>query len=273
MKIDLIKGDCLEKMDKLISQGVQVDSIITDIPYGTTSCSWDVVIPFDEMWDRINKLIKKNCPVILFGSQPFTSQLINSNIKNFKEEVIWLKNKGGSGLQAKQRHIKIHENIVVFCNENKYTYNPQKWEVKEKEFLTQRKTMSDYGMGNNIYNGLTKKRKPDDGTRNPISVIPFRTPITPAKSKTYDKSVDIRVHETQKSILLMEYLVKTYSNENETILDFTMGSGSTGIACLNTNRNFIGIELDDAYFETCKNRINTYINDNNMKDVELNIAE
>lgn len=138
---------------------MQVDSIITDIPYGTTSCSWDVVIPFDEMWDRINKLIKKNCPVILFGSQPFTSQLINSNIKNFKEEVIWLKNKGGSGLQAKQRHIKIHENIVVFCNENKYTYNPQKWEVKEKEFLTQRKTMSDYGMGNNIYNGLTKKRE------------------------------------------------------------------------------------------------------------------
>lgn len=273
MKIDLIKGNCLEKMDELISRGIQVDSIITDIPYGTTSCHWDIVIPFDEMWSRINKLIKKNCPIILFGSQPFTSKLINSNIENFKEEVIWLKNKGGSGLQAKQKHIKIHENIVVFCNENKYTYNPQKWEVKEKEFLTQRKTMSDYGMGNNIYAGVTKKRKPDDGTRNPISIVPFRTPITPSKSKIYDKSVDIRMHPTQKSILLMEYLVKTYSNENETILDFTMGSASTGIACINTNRNFIGIELDDTYFEIASNRINTYINENNLENAVVNVSQ
>ena len=270
--LQLIKGDCLEKMDRLIEQGIKVDCIITDIPYGTTSCSWDIVIPFEEMWDRINKITTKDAPVILFSSQPFTSLLINSNMKNYKEEIIWLKNRGGSGLQAKQKHIKVHENIIVFCNDNKYTYNPQKWEVKEKEFLTQRKTFTDYGMGNNVYGGITQKRKADDGLRNPISIIPFKTPITTSKNKTYDKSIDVRFHPTQKPLLLMEYLIKTFSNEGDTILDFTMGVGSTGLECLKNNRNFIGIEIENEYFETCKNRAETYIKDNNLQDIHIEIA-
>ena len=193
-------------------------------------------------------------------------------MKNYKEEIIWLKNRGGSGLQAKQKHIKVHENIIVFCNDNKYTYNPQKWEVKEKEFLTQRKTFTDYGMGNNVYGGITQKRKADDGLRNPISIIPFKTPITTSKNKTYDKSIDVRFHPTQKPLLLMEYLIKTFSNEGDTILDFTMGVGSTGLECLKNNRNFIGIEIENEYFETCKNRAETYIKDNNLQDIHIEIA-
>lgn len=255
----LFKGDCLEIMDMLIEEGIKVDSIITDIPYGTVGCSWDNIIPFEDMWNRLNKISKHGCPIILFGSQPFTTKLINSNIDKFKEEIIWLKNRGGSGLQAKQKHIKIHENIVVFCNDSKYIYNPQTWEVKEKEFLTQRKTMTEYGMGNKIYNGMNRTRKPDDGTRNPISIIPFRVPITTSKNKTYNENLDIRLHETQKPLLLMEYLVNTFSNENDVVLDFTMGSGSTGVACINTNRRFIGIEKDEKYFNIAKDRIeNTY---------------
>lgn len=260
-RFQLYKGDCLEIMNKLIERGIKVDSIITDIPYGTTACKWDSVIPLEDMWDKLNKISKDNTPIILFSSQPFTSRLVSSNIKNYREEIIWLKNKGGSGLQAKQKHIKIHENIIVFSKSGKYTYNPQKWEVKEKEFLTQRKTFEEVEVGNNIYAPMKRTRKPDDGTRNPISIIPFKVPITPAKTKIYDDSIDIRVHETQKPILLMEYLVKTYSNENDIVLDFTMGSGTTGVATLKLNRNFIGIEQDDKYFEIAYNRINdTYMN-------------
>ena len=259
--IQLYNGDCLEIMDKLIEEGIVVDAIITDIPYGTTSCCWDSIIPLEDMWKKIDKISKDEAPIVLFSSQPFTSQLINSNIKNYREEIIWLKNKGASGLQAKQKHIKVHENIIVFSKKGKYTYNPQKWEVKEKEFLTQRKTMSVYGETNNIYGNLKRNRKADDGTRNPISIIPFRVPITPAKTKNYDKSIDIRIHETQKPILLMDYLVRTYSNEGATILDFTMGSGTTGISVLNVggDRKFIGIEKDHTYFDIAKERIeNTY---------------
>ena len=258
---ELYVGDCLEIMNKLIEKGVKVDAIITDIPYGTTACKWDSVVPLADMWDKLNKISKDNTPIILFSSQPFTSKLVSSNVKNYREEIIWLKNKGGSGLQAKQKHIKIHENIIGFSKSGKYTYNPQKWEVKEKEFLTQRKTMSIYGESNNIYGNLKRNRKPDDGTRNPISIIPFKVPITPAKTKIYDDSIDVRVHETQKPILLMEYLVKTYSNENDIVLDFTMGSGTTGVATLKLNRKFIGIEKDDTYFNMAKERINQVMED------------
>ena len=219
-KIQLFKGDCLEIMDRLIEKGIKVNAVITDIPYGTTSCSWDVVIPFEKMWNRINKITAENAPIVLFSSQPFTSLLINSNIKNFREEIIWLKNKSASGLQAKQKHLKVHEEIIVFSQKGSYTYNPQKWEVSEKEFLTQRKTMSIYGTTNNVYGNLERNRKPDDGTRNPISIIPFRVPITPSKNKTYDKNIDIRVHPTQKPLLLMDYLIKTFSNEGDTILPY-----------------------------------------------------
>lgn len=255
----LYNGDCLEIMDKLIEDGVVFDAIITDPPYGTTKCKWDSVIPLDEMWERLNKLIKPNGAIVLFGSQPFTSRLINSNIKCFREEIIWLKNKSGSGLQANQKHIKVHENIIVFSQNGNYKYNPQKWLVSDKEFLTQRKTFNEVEVGNNIYAPMKRVRKKDDGTRNPISIVSASVPFTPSKSKTYSDTIDIRYHETQKPILLMEYLVNTFTNENDLVLDFTCGSGSTGVACLNTNRKFVGIELDEKYFDIAKERLSNTV--------------
>ena len=254
-KYMLYNGDCIEKMQKLVEYGIKVNSVICDIPYGTTACSWDEIIPFDSMWSMLDKITYDDAPIVLFSSQPFTSKLINSNIDQFREEIIWLKNKSASGMQAKQKHLKVHENIIVFSKSGKYTFNPQKWEVKEKEFLTQRKTMSMYGEGNNVYSGMKRKRKPDDGTRNPISIVAYKVPITPAKSKTYKPEIDLRVHETQKPLLLMDYLVKTFSNEGDMVLDFCMGSGTTGLTCLNNNRRFIGIELNHDYFDIANERI------------------
>lgn len=242
-------------MDNLIDQGIKVNSVICDIPYGTTSCRWDEIIPFNDMWDRINELTYDDSPVVLFSSQPFTSKLIQSNIKQFREEIIWLKNKSASGMSAKQKHLKVHENIIVFSKSGSYTYNPQKWEVTEKEFLTQRKTMTIYGEGNNVYGGFKRTRRPDEGTRNPISVIAYKVPVTPAKSKTYSDDIDIRIHPTQKPLILMQYLVKTFSNKNDTILDFAMGSGTTGIVALQLERNFIGIEKEMEWFEVAAKRI------------------
>lgn len=206
------------------------------------------------MWNRLNKITYENAPIVLFSSQPFTSKLINSNINNFREEIVWLKNKSASGMQYKQKHLKVHENIVIFAKTGKYTYNPQKWEVKEKEFLTQRKTMSIYGESNNVYGNIKRNRKPDDGTRNPISIVAFKVPITTAKTKKYSSDIDVRVHPTQKPLLLMDYLVKTFSNENDIILDFTMGAGTTGVSALRNNRKFIGIELEEDYFNIAENR-------------------
>ena len=124
-------------MDKMIEKDIKVDSIICDIPYGTTACQWDEIIPFKEMWDKLYKITYDDSPIVLFASQPFETRLINSNIKDFREEIVWLKNKSASGMSAKQRHLKVHENIVVFSQNGTYTYNPQKWTVEEKEFLTQ----------------------------------------------------------------------------------------------------------------------------------------
>lgn len=250
----LIQGDCLEVMDRLIDEGVKVDAIITDPPYGTVGCSWDNIIPFDIMWDLLHKIAPK-APIVLFGKQPFTSNLVMSNPKEFREEVVWLKNKSGNGFSADQRHIQVLEDIIVFSEEGEYTFNPQKWLVEGKEFLTQRKTFNEVEVGNNIYGKMKRTRKPDTGERNPINIVSVRVPFTPSKSKTYSKDVDIRYHPTQKPLDLLEYLVKTYSNEGDIILDFTMGSGTTGVACKNTGRDFIGIELDENYFNIAKQRI------------------
>lgn len=254
----LLNGDCLELMNKIPNKSI--DAIICDLPYGSTACSWDTIIPFEPLWEQYNRIIKDNGVIILFGSQPFTSQLILSNIKMFREELIWLKNKSGSGLQAKQKHIKVHEEILVFSKNGTYTYNPQKWLVDKKEFLTQRKTFNEIEVGNNIYSKMIKKQKADDGTRNPISIVSCRVPFTPAKGKKYEnEDVDLRVHPTQKPVDLLEYLIKTYTNKGDTILDNCMGSGTTGVAAINLNRNFIGMELDEKYFNIAKERIEILI--------------
>lgn len=255
--IDLRQGDCLEIMKNIPDKSINM--ILCDLPYGTTACKWDTVIPFEPLWKQYNRIIKDNGAIVLFGSQPFTSILILSNIKMFREELVWLKNKAGSGLQAKQKHIKIHENIIVFSKNGKYTFNPQKWLVDKKEFLTQRKTFNEIEVGNNIYSKMIKQQTADDGSRNPISIISCRVSFTPSNSKMYSNDIDLRFHPTQKPIKLLEYLIKTYTNENDIVLDNCMGSGSTGIACVNTNRNFIGIELDENYFNIAKERINNVI--------------
>ena len=261
--IDLRCGDCLELMKDIPDKSI--DMILCDLPYGTTACKWDIVIPFDKLWEQYNRIIKDDGVIVLFGSQPFTSKLILSNIKMFKEELIWLKNKSGSGLQAKQKHIKVHENILVFSKNGKYTYNPQKWLVDKKEFLTQRKTFNEVEVGNNIYSKMIKTQKADDGTRNPISIVSCRVPFTPSKTKVYeDETVDLRVHPTQKPVALLEYLIKTYTNEGDVVLDNCAGSMSTAIACLNTNRKGIMIEKDKEYFNIGCERIKRHILDNRI---------
>ena len=237
--IELIKGDCLEVM-KGIPDG-SIDAIITDPPYGTTACKWDSVIPFEPMWEQLNRIIKPNGAIVLFGSQPFTSALIMSNPKGFKYEWIWQKTKGSNFQTLKHQPWKMHENILVF--NSKGVYNPQKYTVSEDK-IDKRKNINDpLTNKNGVYGKLNRTRKKDDGTRYPGSIKTIKNPNNSS------------LHPTQKPVELMEYLIKTYTNENETVLDFTMGSGSTLVACDNLNRNGIGIEMDEAYFKIAQQRI------------------
>jgi site-specific DNA-methyltransferase (adenine-specific) len=252
MNIRLLQGDCLEILPTL--EDKSVDAIITDLPYGTTACSWDVVIPFEPMWEQVKRLCKG--AFVTTASQPFTSALIMSNINLFREEVIWLKNRGASGLNAETKHIKLHENIVVFSASASYTFNPQKWNVEDEKFLTKRKTFNKFEFANNnVYGRIGKTRKPDDGTRNPITIISYRVPFTPQNNKEYSGDIETRTHPTQKPVALCEYLIQTYTNPGDTVLDFTMGSGTTGVAAVKLKRNFIGIELRPDYFAIAEKRI------------------
>tara|TARA_R100001510_G_scaffold50243_1_gene49121 strand:+ start:271 stop:1011 length:741 start_codon:yes stop_codon:yes gene_type:complete len=236
----LYKGDCIDIMKTIKDKSI--NAIITDPPYGTTACKWDSVIDFDLMWEQLNRIIKPNGVIALFGSQPFTSALIMSNINMFKYEWIWFKNMGGNPLNAKITPMKQHENILVFGN-GKINYYPIK-EEREKSGLN--RVRSSVIKGGNIKDnavyGKTNiiKTKYND-LRYPKSVQKFK--------------VQRGIHPTQKPVALMEYLIKTYTNENETVLDFTMGSGTTGVACNNTNRKFIGIEQDENYFNIATDRI------------------
>lgn len=236
----LIQGDCLEEMDKLIEEGIIVDAIITDPPYGTTVCKWDSIIPFDEMWLRLNKLIKPNGAIVLFGSEPFSSALRMSNIKNYKYDWVWEKTSATGHLNAKKMPMKAHENVMVFYTKLPY-YNPQKTSGHTRKVSTAEHKRG--SVKTEVYgvHGLTSY---DSTERYPRSVLLFPT----------DKQ-KIAVHPTQKPVALMEYLIKTYTKENELVLDFTMGSGSTGVACKNTNRHFIGIEKVEKYFNIAKERI------------------
>ena len=259
----LYNGDCLKIMSKFPEN--VIDAIITDPPYGTTACSWDAIIPFEDMWRELKRVRKDITPIVLFGSEPFSSYLRTSNIKEFREDIIWLKNKSGSGLNSNQKHIKIHEIISVFSKKGKYTFNPQKWLVEEKEFLTQRKTFKEVEVGNNIYSKMIRKQKKDDGIRNPLSIISCKVPFTPSKTKTYSNIVDLRFHPTQKPVALMEYLIKTYTNEGDLVLDFTCGSGTTLVACERLNRKWVGIEISKEYCEIAKQRIEEEIKIKNKK--------
>ena len=234
----LYNGDCLEVM-KLIPDK-SIDAIITDPPYGITACKWDSVIPFDLMWKQLNRIIKDNGAIVLFGSEPFSSHLRMSNIKNYKYDWVWDKKMVTGFALAKKQPMRNHENIMVFYKQQS-TYNFQKREVK-KPFG---KILD--GVSSKTYGGLKNKTK--RGIGYPKTIIEFPKPNNLSKRDLGGK------HPTQKPVKLMEYLIKTYTNENETVLDFTMGSGSTGVACCNLNRDFIGIELDKHYFKIAEERI------------------
>ena len=236
-------------MDKLIEQGIKVDAIITDPPYGTTACKWDSVIPFDEMWKRINKLIKPNGAIVLFGSEPFSSSLRMSNISDFKYDWKWDKVKPSTGLHAKIMPLKDYEDIMVFYKK-KAIYNPQ---MKEANIRIDKPRIANNG---EAFGGkeILRQHK-NNGLSYPRAILRFS-----------NANQNNRLHPTQKPVDLLEYLILTYTNEGDTVLDFTMGSGSTGVACINTNRNFIGIEKEEKYFDISVDRIQqTDKNNNNNK--------
>lgn len=250
--IDLRLGDCLEVM-KTIPSG-SIDAIITDPPYGTTQCKWDSVINLDLMWEQLNRIIKPNGAIVLFAQQPFSSVLLVSNVNKFRHRFLWEKDKCANFMVAKAQPLKYTEDILVFCNvgflKNQYskpvgTYNPQ-MRIGKGNDRDLKKTID---RGKN----LDKINKRDNPTRLKLSnnSAKQRFPKDILNITTQHK----RVHPTQKPVALMEYLIKTYTNENETVLDFTMGSGSTMVACQNTNRNGIGIEMGENYFKIAQDRI------------------
>jgi DNA modification methylase len=240
--IKLIKGDCLKIM-KNIPDG-KIDMILCDLPYGTTVCEWDTVIPFEPLWEQYIRIIKDNGAIVLFGSEPFSTELRHSNLKMFKYDWIWDKVKPSGHLNAKIMPLKEHEIISIF-SKGKCVYYPQ---GLEKMYKIQKKSNSDTTLGNG-YSTFGKNNKTTIQTvgNYPRSILTFNKP-----SKT--------LHPTQKPVDLLEYMIKTYTNEGEIILDNCMGSGSTGVAAINTNRKFIGIELDSNYYNIAKNRIIKTIN-------------
>ena len=241
--IDLYKGDCLEVMKEIESGSI--DAIITDPPYGTTACKWDSVIDFDLMWKQLNRIIKPNGAIVLHSSQPFTSALISSNFDMFKNNLVWNKKMPTGHLNAKKKQMLVHEDICVFSKSSfgNFTYNPimRKGKMRNK---TPKRKADNYD--DRVYGKVKHKGDNYNNDYYPTSVIEISNATQRSK-----------VHPTQKPIALMEYLIKTYTNENETVLDFTMGSGSTGVAAKQTNRNFIGIEQDENYFNIATERINS----------------
>jgi site-specific DNA-methyltransferase (adenine-specific) len=242
----IIHGDCLEELPKIADKSI--DMILTDLPYGTTACKWDNIIPFEPMWKEVKRVIKDNGCIALFGSQPFTSKLIMSNIKMFKYQWIWIKNRPTGFLTAKYMPMKGNEEIVIF-GLRKINYYPIMVKRTFEEFKQCYRKNNSKTWGNNIQglneHPLIRKSEEEQWFKNPTNILNIKVPD--------DRNVDR--HPTQKPIKLLEYLIETYTKENETVLDFTMGSGSTGVACIQTRRKFIGIEQDKGYFEIAKKRI------------------
>ena len=234
--INLYQGDCLEIMKQIKDKSI--DMILCDLPYGTTKCSWDIVIPFDKLWFQYERIIKENGAIVLFGSEPFSSKLRISNLRMYKYDWIWKKTKAQGFLNSKKMPLKDYENICVFYKRLP-VYNPQG--IIYGNFQNDRK--SKYIKGEDIY-GKEKEFGISHMSNFPKQIIEFSNP-----------SGKGQLHPTQKPVELLEYLIKTYTNENDLVLDNCMGSGSTGVACKNLNRNFIGIELDENYFKIAKERI------------------
>lgn len=248
--------DCLEGM-KRIPDG-SVDCIICDPPYGITRCKWDNIIPFDRLWEQYNRIIKENGAIVLFAGEPFTSLLICSNLSRFREKLTWQKHKPSNIGNAKYMHLKYSEDIVVFAN-GRCTYNPQMQKrisdrVRQAQKGNSRQWRTNRGDTQEV--SFVTRYEPRDWNsfdadfKYPGNVLNMPAVVSNSKEKVS--------HPTQKPIALMEYLVRTYSNESDTILDNCMGSGTTAISCLNTNRNYIGFELDKDYYDLSTKRIKKY---------------
>lgn len=244
MTCELYNGDCIEVMTRLIDRNVKVDAILTDIPYGTTACPWDIIIPFEPMWSCIKKIRKDTTPIALFGNEPFNSYLRISNIKEYKYDIYWQKERATNIFQLKKRPAKVVETINVFYKQQP-TYNPQ---MTSYDGPRRTNKVKDGKLGVLIDSqNRTPHEYHDRGTRYPLQIVQFKRDILTSN-----------LHPTQKPVALMEFLVKTFTNEDDTVLDFTMGSGTTGVACKNLNRNFIGIELDKTYFDIARERIDAH---------------
>lgn len=233
MMAQLMHGDCLELMTQ-IPDG-SVDMVLCDLPYGTTQNKWDSVIPFEPLWAHYKRVAKPKAAIVLTAAQPFTTALIASNLCMFSQELIWRKNIASNFLNANRQHLSRHENIILFCS-GQPTYNPQKTEGKA--YTAKRYGHDDAGEN---YGDVARTTTVNAGDRNPTTIVAINR--------------ETGLHPTQKPVALMEYLIRTYTNEGETVLDNCMGSGTTGVACANTGRKFIGIEKDSKYFAIAKQRI------------------
>lgn len=238
MKIQLYHGDCLEKM-QAIPDG-SIDMVLCDPPYGTTACKWDSVIPFEPLWAHYKRIAKKNAAIVITASQPFTSVLVMSNPKMFKHEWIWIKNRGSNFANTVREPMKEHESAVMFSLGG-WTYNKQ---MQERTGGGADRVK--YGVAFHSQSDNYREFEGRDHQKLPEMRVP---------SSWQKFNCEVGLHPTQKPVALMEYLIRTYTNEGEIVLDNTMGSGTTGVACINTNRSFIGIERDDSYFEIAKSRI------------------
>jgi len=244
--IDLRKGDCLELMKDIPDKSI--DAIICDLPYGTTACAWDDVIPLDKLWKQYERIIKDNGAIVLTAIEPFASKLRLTNLEMYRHEWIWDKQVAGNFIQAKNHPLRVQENVLVF-SKKKVNYYPIMTDADPKNIRPISTKKQNTGFLGKVSDG---EFKPSDDynpkKRYPKSIITFNARSAECNNVN-------RVHPTQKPVALLEYLIMTYTNDGETILDSTMGSGSTGVACINTNRNFIGMELDDKYFEIAERRI------------------
>lgn len=242
--MQLILGDCLEEMKKIPDKSL--DMILCDLPYGTTACKWDTIIPFEPLWAQYKRIIRENGAIVLTASQPFTSALVMSNPDMFRYEWIWKKNAGSNFAQTKYQPMKEHENVLVFgLKTPKYNLQMQERAESGKKMIKVG-VKSKASIGNDVYSGANQgydNSKQNSELRVPSSVQNFNR--------------ERGLHPTQKPVALFEYLIKTYTNEGDLVLDNCAGSGTTGVACANLNRNFIGIELDPVYFKIAEARINS----------------
>lgn len=239
-------GDCLELMTSIPDRSV--DMIFADLPYGTTNCDWDIRIPFDQLWQHWNRVAKENAAIVLTGQQPFTTDIVSSNRKHFRYEIIWEKTQKLGFLDANRKPLRAHENILVFYRKQP-TYNPQKIKIDTKQLGRVRS-------GGNQYDGYSAFIKPEyswteKGERHPHSVLK----ISNWNGALFGNNSKATKHPTQKPVKLLDWLIKTYTNAGDTVLDCCMGSGTTGVSCKKNNRHFIGIEKERSFYDVAVSRV------------------